>query len=278
MWCFYKSVPFPFIKNLCFSCRLLLHLQQPPVPPSVSTMPRRGPAPKKMGPNKKALVAKPPAPATSSASPPTPPPPPPAPAQSSLGRRSLQSSSQRDVFDEMMGSEISSDNSSLEASPAAASPEVVRRKSPRFPSETTSSVGDAAVSDDSSLRESMATPDMTMQASTGSSRQQHRRKAPAPKKTQTAALKEIAKLQGHTKPVIPKLPFARLIREILMEYSHRDLRITPESLVCLQESAEIFAVQLMEDAYRCTLHRDRITLMPKDMKLAVMLRKDSVLI
>lgn len=178
----------------------------------------------------------------------------------------------------MMGSEISSDNSSLEASPAAASPEVIRRKSPRFPSEATSSVGDVAVSDDSSLRESMATPDMTMQASTGSSRQPHRRKAPAPKKTQTAALKEIAKLQGHTKPVIPKLPFARLIREILMEYSHRDLRITPESLVCLQESAEIFAVQLMEDAYRCTLHRDRITLMPKDMKLAVMLRKDSVLI
>lgn len=91
-------------------------------------------------------------------------------------------------------------------------------------------------------------------------------------------MKEIAKLQRTTNIIIPKLAFARLIREILMEYSHRDLRITPESLQCLQESAEIFAVQLMEDAYRCTLHRDRITLMPKDMKLALMLRKDSVLI
>ncbi|KAL1396679.1 hypothetical protein pipiens_010355 [Culex pipiens pipiens] len=108
--------------------------------------------------------------------------------------------------------------------------------------------------------------------------QSHRRKAPAPKKSQTAALKEIAKLQRTTNPVIPKLPFARLIREILMEYSHRELRITPESLQCLQESAEVFAVQLMEDAYRCTLHRDRLTLMPKDMKLAVMLRKDSVMV
>lgn len=91
-------------------------------------------------------------------------------------------------------------------------------------------------------------------------------------------MKEIARLRRTTEPVIPKLPFARLIREILLEYSHRELRITPESLQCLQESAEIFAVQLMEDAYRCTLHRDRLTLMPKDMKLAMMLRKDSVMI
>lgn len=178
----------------------------------------------------------------------------------------------------MMGSEISSDNSSSpEASPAAAAaPEVLRRKSPRFPETVTFSAGDVAT-DDSSL---VVTPEMAPRPSTSAnaSSRQNRRKAPAPKKTQTGALKEIAKLQGHTNQVIPKLPFARLIREILMEYSHRDLRVTPEMLVCLQESAEIFAVQLMEDAYRCTLHRDRITLMPKDMKLAVMLRKDSVLL
>ncbi|KAL9695515.1 hypothetical protein quinque_014800 [Culex quinquefasciatus] len=172
---------------------------------------------------------------------------------------------QRDVFDEMMGSEISSDNSSQEAPPRVALPS--KRKSPRF--QDGAGAGGVA-SDDSSLSE--ANPDKSRQQS------QHRRKAPAPKKSQTAALKEIAKLQRTTNPVIPKLPFARLIREILMEYSHRELRITPESLQCLQESAEVFAVQLMEDAYRCTLHRDRLTLMPKDMKLAVMLRKDSVMV
>ncbi|KAL9699458.1 hypothetical protein quinque_002899 [Culex quinquefasciatus] len=170
----------------------------------------------------------------------------------------------RDVFDEMMGSEISSDDSSQEAPPRVALPS--KRKSPRFQD----GAGGVA-SDDSSLSE--ANPDKSRQQ-----QPPHRRKAPAPKKSQTAALKEIAKLQRTTNPVIPKLPFARLIREILMEYSHRELRITPESLQCLQESAEVFAVQLMEDAYRCTLHRDRLTLMPKDMKLAVMLRKDSVMV
>lgn len=248
-------------------------------------MPRRVTAAKKMGPNKKALVTKPAPPVA--ANPPTPPPPPPAPAlsrPSGLRQSNLSSASQRDVLDEMMGTEVSSDNSSSpDASPdAAAAPEVLRRKSPRFPepTATTSAAGDVAT-DDSSLADPMVTPEMTPAPSTSAnaaSMRQNRRKAPAPKKTQTRALKEIAKLQGHTNPVIPKLPFARLIREILMEYSHRDLRVTPEMLVCLQESAEIFAVQLMEDAYRCTLHRDRITLMPKDMKLAVMLRKDSVML
>lgn len=149
---------------------------------------------------------------------------------------------------------------------------LTRRKSPRF-----RDAAGGVASDDSFLS---GTGSVTSSPEVASaSTKQHRRKAPAPRKTSTTpALQQINKLRQTTNPVIPKLPFSRLIREILMEYSHRELRITPESLMCLQESAEVFAVQLMEDAYRCTLHRDRITLMPKDMKLAVMLRKDSVMV
>lgn len=86
-------------------------------------------------------------------------------------------------------------------------------------------------------------------------------------------LREITRLQLSTALLIPKLPFARLIREVLMEYRNRNLRITPEALLCLQESSEIYLVQMFEDAYRCTLHRDRVTLMPKDMNLALYLRE-----
>uniref|UniRef100_A0A1Q3EWP2 Putative histone H3.3 type 2 n=1 Tax=Culex tarsalis TaxID=7177 RepID=A0A1Q3EWP2_CULTA len=86
-------------------------------------------------------------------------------------------------------------------------------------------------------------------------------------------LREITRLQLTTDLLIPKLPFARLIREVLQQYSHRGLRITPEALLCLQESSEIYLVQMFEDAYRCTLHRDRVTLMPKDMNLALYLRE-----
>uniref|UniRef100_A0A1Q3F1R6 Putative histone H3.3 type 2 n=1 Tax=Culex tarsalis TaxID=7177 RepID=A0A1Q3F1R6_CULTA len=233
-------------------------------------MPRRGPSPRKMGPNKK---GGPNSKNTRTPSPVAPPPPPPPPP----GQSHQRPVSQRDVFDEMMGSEISSDNSSQEVTPALLVPLLTKRKSPRF-QDTTGSVAsdDSSLSGTTNVTSSSEAPPPSNNASR--QQQQHRRKAPAPKKAQTAALKEIAKLQRHTNPVIPKLAFARLIREILMEYSHRELRITPESLMCLQESAEVFGVQLMEDAYRCTLHRDRITLMPKDMKLAVMLRKDSVML
>ncbi|XP_053691151.1 uncharacterized protein LOC128739680 [Sabethes cyaneus] len=100
-----------------------------------------------------------------------------------------------------------------------------------------------------------------------------RRKSSAPKKTPNSkVIVEIAKLQSCTSLVIPKLTFARVIREVLMDYVGKGFRITADALLCFQESAEIFTVQLMEDAYRCTIHRDRNTLMPKDMQLAMLFR------
>lgn len=92
-----------------------------------------------------------------------------------------------------------------------------------------------------------------------------------------AVMREIVRLQNSSALLIPKLPFARLIRVIMQAYCGRQLYITPESLMCLQEASEIYAVQVMEDAYRCTLHRDRVTLTSKDMRLAILLRNDSVM-
>uniref|UniRef100_A0A182PXI1 Core Histone H2A/H2B/H3 domain-containing protein n=1 Tax=Anopheles epiroticus TaxID=199890 RepID=A0A182PXI1_9DIPT len=102
------------------------------------------------------------------------------------------------------------------------------------------------------------------------SAQPHGRKQKTPSKLKV--LKEIIDLQGTVHNIIPKLSFGRVIREVLSEYSDRPLRVTVQMLECLQESAEIFLVQLFEDSYRCTLHRNRATLIPKDMQLAYMLR------
>ncbi|XP_055547070.1 uncharacterized protein LOC129731251 [Wyeomyia smithii] len=113
---------------------------------------------------------------------------------------------------------------------------------------------------------------------TVNSRNKPTRKSSVPRKSRNPqVIQEIVRLQAGTGLVIPKLPFARLIREVLIGYSGQEIRITSDALLCLQESSEIYAVQLMEDAYRCTLHRDRNTLMPKDMRLAIMLRNDSVI-
>lgn len=53
---------------------------------------------------------------------------------------------------------------------------------------------------------------------------------------------------------------------------HADYRITPPALGALQESAEAYLVNLFEDANFCCLHRSRITIHPKDMKLAMYIR------
>lgn len=100
----------------------------------------------------------------------------------------------------------------------------------------------------------------------------NRRKQKAPTKTALPCLREIYKLQSSTHCLIPKLPFSRLIRELLQSNSLTVTRITPPALIALQESSEMYLTHLLADAYRCTLHRSRVTLTVKDIQLARYLR------
>ncbi|XP_055606959.1 histone H3-like [Uranotaenia lowii] len=104
-------------------------------------------------------------------------------------------------------------------------------------------------------------------------RNEKRRRSRSETRPNSRLLKDIMMLQTTTRLLIPKLSFGRVIREVLLEQFRSDMRVTAECLNCLQEAAEIYLVQLMEDSYRCTLHRDRLTLMPKDMQLAIYLRE-----
>lgn len=100
------------------------------------------------------------------------------------------------------------------------------------------------------------------------------RKIPPSTEPVPLVLREIHQLQSSTKLQIPKLPFARLIREVLLQYTGygKDFRITAECLECLQEAAEIYLVQVFEDSNKCCKHRDRVVLCTKDIKLALFLR------
>lgn len=84
--------------------------------------------------------------------------------------------------------------------------------------------------------------------------------------------KEMKYLQAKTTNIMPKLPFSRLVREILVKYSTVDIRISGTALVALQESSELYLTQFFEDAYRAAVHRDRVTLTVKDMELTRYLR------
>ncbi|XP_054283189.1 putative histone H3.3-like type 3 isoform X1 [Macrosteles quadrilineatus] len=91
----------------------------------------------------------------------------------------------------------------------------------------------------------------------------------------TRALMEIRALQKSTKLLIPKLPFMRLVKEIIMEmnpYGSEPLRIQTLALEALQEFAELYMTQFFEDSMLCAIHARRVTLMAKDMQLARRIR------
>jgi histone H3/H4 len=51
-------------------------------------------------------------------------------------------------------------------------------------------------------------------------------------------------------------------------------RFQPSALIALQEACEAAVVSLLEDAYLCTVHAKRVTLMPQDVALARRIRGD----
>ena len=91
----------------------------------------------------------------------------------------------------------------------------------------------------------------------------------------TRALQEIRKFQASSELLIPKLPFARLVRELTEKFwpirSDR-FRYTIQGLLALQTAAEAYLVGIFEDGVLCALHAKRVTLQVKDIQLAMRIR------
>ncbi len=87
----------------------------------------------------------------------------------------------------------------------------------------------------------------------------------------TRTLSEIRHYQKSTVLLIQKLPFGRLVCEI-MQGIGAELRVTSDALESLQEAAEAYLVCVFEDSNLCAIHAKRVTVMPKDFALAQRLR------
>jgi len=87
------------------------------------------------------------------------------------------------------------------------------------------------------------------------------------KKAGTNALREIRFFQKSSNLLIPRLPFSRLVREIMAQVATPDYRIQARALDALHESTEAFVVRYLEESNLCAIHAKRVTLMPKDMQL-----------
>ncbi|GFU29797.1 histone H3.3 type b, partial [Nephila pilipes] len=72
--------------------------------------------------------------------------------------------------------------------------------------------------------------------------------------------------------LILKLPFSRLVKEILDEMSETKYRWAVKAVEALQESSEYYLVSLFEDAQLCAFHAGRVTVMKRDLQLARRLR------
>ena len=91
----------------------------------------------------------------------------------------------------------------------------------------------------------------------------------------TAALREIRRLQKTTELLVPKLPFARVIKSICNELlAGEQIRWAAEGLLAIQTASESYLTGLFEDAVLCSIHAKRVTLMIKDIHLARRLRGD----
>lgn len=93
------------------------------------------------------------------------------------------------------------------------------------------------------------------------------------RRTYVRTLTEIKYLRKSVNLLIPKAPFTRLVREIIMEFSMGGVdRIQTSALEALQEATEAYLVQFFEDSVLLSMHAKRVTLMRQDMILMRRLR------
>ena len=92
------------------------------------------------------------------------------------------------------------------------------------------------------------------------------------------ALREIRRYQQLTDCLIKRTPFNKLIKEISQEYRvcpdgpgtpSVQVRFQSTALAALQEAAENFLVGLFEDVNLLAVHTKRVTVMPRDIRLAL---------
>ena len=85
------------------------------------------------------------------------------------------------------------------------------------------------------------------------------------------ALKEIKRMQAQSQPVLARLPFQRLVRDIARAHD-KDIRFSSQALLALQEASECYLTGLFADSYLVAQHAKRATLLAKDMQLARSIR------
>jgi histone H3 len=87
----------------------------------------------------------------------------------------------------------------------------------------------------------------------------------------TVALAEIKRAQPDVAPLIKRLPFQRLIRELFQDIGG-DYVVQGAAIAALQEAAEAFLISFMEDANLAAIKEKTVTVLPEHMRQAMRTR------
>jgi len=84
----------------------------------------------------------------------------------------------------------------------------------------------------------------------------------------TVALREICRYQKSTELLIRKIPFQRLVREIVHNlYPDENLRFQSTALLALQEASEDFLVRMFTQVNDLAIYGKRVTIKPSDLHI-----------
>jgi len=92
----------------------------------------------------------------------------------------------------------------------------------------------------------------------------------------TVALRDIRRYQKSTQLLIQKAPFVRVVREISLDHAPLGVRFAASAIEALREAAEAYMVHLFEDVNMCAMHAKRVTILPKDLQLALRIRGEKM--
>ena len=84
----------------------------------------------------------------------------------------------------------------------------------------------------------------------------------------TVALRQIRKYQKSTELLIRKLPFQRLVKEVVRElFPTESYRFQSTAVLALQEASESFLVSMFDDVNLIAIHGKRVTIQVKDIQI-----------
>ena len=84
----------------------------------------------------------------------------------------------------------------------------------------------------------------------------------------TVALREIRRYQKSTELLLRKIPFQRLIREVVTGlFPHENYRFQSTALLALQEASQDYLVRMFSQVNDLAIHGKRVAIKPKDIHI-----------